>query len=449
MTLGCFFHIFKDMKKILTQIAQSRYIKVDKLISNLISNRPLVLYCDLKEKYLLQKIKKMDRLLVISDVNIGDSIMIQTAVEALNYYFPDSRIDFIYNKKVKEMIAENPAIASNFPILNRTISERENRSRQQQLAEVLSSCKYDVIFNFCPVISRKDLSGCRGPILTPTNLVVQIFNACQSDKVAGLSFNIAEYINRLVSQLNPDIRPHKPPYRYRGNSIFLSGHIIQERDRFFDANGISVYDRLVFVNPDTSNIYTNIPPRFFIRLISQLVRSDKIDNVILGASYTFNGTDEIYQDLPEYVQKKVVLSPDKTSLAFDAALVDACDAYVTGDTGPLHIAAARKKNPAGTDGFFNRTAIVNLFKATDHRIYGYDTKHPQMIDSSQAAPAKVLDADLACKNITCTIQRIIKTCDGKNCDAEFNTSSIVGFIVKSIKEKEQEGVAFSNSACRT
>ena len=96
------------------------------------------------------------------------------------------------------------------------------------------------------------------------------------------------------------------------------------------------------------------------------------------------------------------------------ALIDAADVFVTGDTGPLHLAASRKYSRTGHFPFRNQTAILSFFGATTPRMSGYDSFQPGYLDSNQDAPAWCYQADSPCRNISC-LNKLYKTCKTVRC----------------------------------
>jgi hypothetical protein len=129
----------------------------------------------------------------------------------------------------------------------------------------------------------------------------------------------------------------------------------------------------------------------------------------------------------------VLLTPPEFSLVDLAALVDHCDVFVSGDTGPLHIAAARKHVVGTGTELRNRTSIVNVFKATDPRIYGYDSARPDLIDAGQEAPATVFSAEPPCKRLSCSLQRITASCAATLCQGELDGREVAASILEALE----------------
>jgi len=427
------------MKRILFRLSRGKSAYqislFERIILWLIYFQPLKWVLKQRDYTSLRRLDKCDTILVISDVNIGDSIMLQSAVEALRYYFPNAEIDYMYNSVVQDLLGLNPAISSSYPLFTSN-TNLEDQNNALEIRNVLKRKQYNLILNVYPMIGRSELKSTKCQSLLPLNIVLDILNAHKRNDIASLPFRLTCYINDLVAHLPAHLRPDKEPFVYRENSVHIDSAIFQKREQFLQRNRIDEDAALVFINPDTSNIYTFIEPQLYIDLIHLLLESDKVDYVILGWSFQFEGTsNEIYDNIQTYYQNRVVMMPNDSALSFYAAIVDRCDCFISGDTGPLHIAASRKIAYGSKDCFANTTSIVNIFRATEPKIYGYDTYAENVIDSGQDAPARMININVACKRLSCTIQRIIKTCDAARCGGNITLDAqhISNFVCSTMK----------------
>ncbi len=120
----------------------------------------------------------------------------------------------------------------------------------------------------------------------------------------------------------------------------------------------------------------------------------------------------------------------ENDLPLYATLVDISDVCITGDTGLMHIAAAQKISSLSNNAFQNKTAMVTIFKASEPRIYGYDSFNDHIIDSSQEAAAKVFEVKPKCKHLSCSLQRVLKSCKLDKCDYDIPVDKIVDYILR-------------------
>jgi hypothetical protein len=110
------------------------------------------------------------------------------------------------------------------------------------------------------------------------------------------------------------------------------------------------------------------------------------------------------------------------------ALIDLCDVFLSGDTGPVHIAASRKELSGTGQPMRNRTVIVSVIGATDSQIFSYDSSKPGHMPANQDAASKSFVCDSPCRNITC-LNKTAKTCKDVNCFANIETDKISSYIV--------------------
>jgi hypothetical protein len=93
-----------------------------------------------------------------------------------------------------------------------------------------------------------------------------------------------------------------------------------------------------------------------------------------------------------------------------------------------------------TDGdlsFRNRTAMVSLFGATDSQIYGYDSVREGYIGANQDAPSRVFDASPSCKNISCSIQRVTRTCSRGRCFDGLEIGDVAVYVKEYLSSLEK------------
>ncbi len=179
------------------------------------------------------------------------------------------------------------------------------------------------------------------------------------------------------------------------------------------------------MNPDTSSVYSRIPLSYQINLIKGLIRLPQVGAILLGSGHTEKDIEQqILRAIPYRERGKITIVPATMPLDAYAALIDLTDVFITGDTGPLHIAAARKIRTSGQRPLRNQTSIHSIFGATPARIYGYDSARTGFFPSNQDAPAYTYIADSPCRNITC-INKSEKNCKTVRCFQNLNVQSIV------------------------
>ncbi len=165
-------------------------------------------YLRRKNVELLNHTGEIKKVLVISDVNIGDAVTIQSCIGALRYHFPNSEIDYAYNLAADPIINRNPEISNTFPIFTSSIRPSE---RGCSLVQGLCRAKaYDLVINFCPFLSSHDLRRTGSTVISPVGLIAEGLKAKTKQKgTANLAHRISEYMNQLFSEIPEKIPPRK------------------------------------------------------------------------------------------------------------------------------------------------------------------------------------------------------------------------------------------------
>jgi hypothetical protein len=135
--------------------------------------------------------------------------------------------------------------------------------------------------------------------------------------------------------------------------------------------------------------------------------------------------------IPPQLRSKLHIIPPSLPLEAYAALIDAADVFLTGDTGPMHIAAARRYSRSGKHQFRNRTAVLSWFGATPSRMSGYDSHQPGYLPANQDAPSWCYVAGSPCRNITC-VNKMFKTCRTVRCFERVDVNALVTLVVSHI-----------------
>ncbi len=377
------------------------------------------------------EIKKM---LFIADINIGDSILVQGALNVIKSYYPDTRIDFFCNKKGGELFSED---AIGVRIINEFgNSGIPNEKDSSKLSEIIEKENYSIVFNVSPFVEKKYLK--KAGILL--NLYVPIaYYLMHKWKNNSNDLNISllthNFFNELLQPFSPYgiLKPERKEYFhlspvFKGNNIQISKQAQDKAKEILYSNNITDFEGLFMLNPVASSEFTTIPDFMQAGIIEKCVKSDDIKYILICEGKNTPGIEkEITKDLTADELSKIVYIPFKISLSVYAALIDFCDVFISGDTGPVHIAAAKKEPLSEGYYFRNSTSVITVFGGTDSRIYGYDTDRYGHIPANQSAPSKVFVGDAKCRNITC-LNKLGKSCRNVRCFDSLNPDVIADYI---------------------
>lgn len=377
---------------------------LDGILYPLVGNR---LMADIFQRHNRENVKgigKLDKILVVSDIHIGDAILSQTAVSALRDFFPGAQIDFMVKKSVEKLLEGHPDVSQIWPAF--TGGQFPNESDLQCVQEM--SAEYDAVFNLCPFFPKEAFPEPEKVFHVLSHTPIFARNEWKTELPNHITYQVHRFIYDLLSPLYP-IRRAKP---FEGPQLFLSRQALKEAAEFFGKPRNGDPKGVVFLNPDTASPFTRIPFRYQAKILEGLVELPC--RVLLGEGHTDMGIGErLLLTLPILKRSRVKLVPATLSLEAYAALIDHSDAFISGDTGPLHLAAALKKDRAKGLPLRNRTAVLSVFGATPPRISGYDSK-TGFLESGQDAPCFTYQSQSSCRNITC-MHKMAKSCDAQGC----------------------------------
>jgi ADP-heptose:LPS heptosyltransferase len=319
---------------------------------------------------------KRNKICVIADVNIGDAITIQAIILAIQELLPGANIDYIINKKAELLLEGFPGIDTVYGVYTSAPLTAEDMNIINELLEIN---RYDIVFNFCPFYSNKIILPPGTIEINYLGIMPQIVKDIANPNIQShMVLQLYNYVQRLFANLEAT-----PKRIFRGTSAIISSDAVMQSESFIQDNGLGDHKKILF-NPDTSSRFTRIPFHLQISLLEML--TELHCEILLTPGYNKKGIEhELLQALPRHKQDKCKIVPIPLPLDMFAALVDHCDAFITGDTGLLHIAAAKKISRTGDFVFKNCTAIFSIFGATPSRLYGYDSFRPGFIPSFQSA----------------------------------------------------------------
>ncbi len=364
-------------------------------------------------------------ILVIADLNIGDAINIQVACETLKQLFPEKEVHYAMNKKAYPLIDGNPFIDKAFPVFSgEAIPTADDVER---LKKVMKETDYSLLFNFCPFFEAATFNGMHKRVLNHYPLSIGMaYDELKTQKVNHLRKKIFVYLTRLFPEetLNHQVQ-------LKNVSLFLNEDSLDDAQDFLKKNGLYRKKGLVLFNPDATSPYTRFPLNKQVEMVQSLL-DDGVQNLLIGSGFVFKGVEkDILNSINIQDGKKCIIVPNNFSLSVYAALLDQCDVYITGDTGPMHLAASLKKDKQGKL-LRNKAAIFSIFGATPARIYAYDSENSLYFPAAQDAPSHVFVSKSKCRNITC-INKLSKRCSSVRCFDELNPEEMSKEIVTYLK----------------
>ncbi len=402
-------------------------------------------------RLLLRRVKVFDRILLIADVNIGDAINLQQSVVAFRQFFPHAVIDYVCNETGGELMRGMPEANHVFRVFKSYYGFPVNDDLNV-LKDIVKKGDYSLIACYSPFVTRKDAGARKGfvPLYLPlASCIMRLWKQNKGRRhisldVFTVTCSLLEPFRQQKSRLLGFPVVHEEVPQFRGNAIYLSPAAIHHAHRFLLDHGLSPSRRMLFLNPDATTRYSQIPFGHQARALHAALESDDIDAVLLASGRSDLGIEQaLVADVPPELRSKVIVVPHVPVGVF-AALIDACDMFVSADTGPAHIAASRKVALSEYGPVRNRTAVVTVFGAGDSKMYGYDSCRIDHIPANQTAPSRIFEGRAVCRNITC-INKWGKSCREIRCFHGLGELELPVYITSYFKTLRQTSeVVFGN-----
>ena len=374
-------------------------------------SRLVAALCARHNRRIARRVPAFRRFLVVSDIHIGDALIAQPALAALRDFFPDAEIDYAINRAVAPLIEGTPDATRVLPVFEG--GSLPSATDVAALRQIVRVGRYDLCLSFCGFIARGDVAGPRQPFVNfVSHGAVILRNENDTSRINHFCYQGYRFVRGVLGTVARPVREE----RFPGTRTTYSDAAIEGAARFADAVGLSPTTPVVMYNPDSASRFTLMPFAAQVELLREIaVRAPAATAILLGAGHTAAGIGErLLAALPAAVQGRVHIVPRSMPLDVYAALIDWADVFVTGDTGPLHLAAARRYARSGRHQFRNRTAVLSFFGATPPRMSGYDSLRPGYLPANQDAPSFCYQAVSPCRNVTC-LNKLFKTCATPRC----------------------------------
>jgi hypothetical protein len=374
-----------------------------------------------RNRRVMRGLSSFQSFLVVPDIHIGDAVLSQTALAAIRDFFPSARVDYLVSKTAFPLIDGNPDATRVLPFFSN--GSFPSAVELAALQRLIQDERYDLILSFCPYIGAKDI-GISGTALVDimSHAPTVVRNVRRPAVINHFAWQTYGFTLDLMSLISRPLRPEAFP----GLPVRVGDAAVEDARRFVAEAGLPAGFPIVMLNPDAASPFTRVPDEILSGLLALIVRLDVV--LLVGAGHTEAGIGErIVASLPSSLRSKARLVPTRLSLEAYTALIDLCDVFVTGDTGPLHLAAARKLSRTGRHPFRNRTAVLSIFGATPARMSGYDSVQPGYLPADQAAPSWSYTAESPCRNITC-VNKVFKTCRAPRCFDAVDIAALAGRI---------------------
>jgi ADP-heptose:LPS heptosyltransferase len=384
---------------------------LDATVRSVAGSRPVAALSAWRSRGIARRMLAFRRFLVISDVHIGDALIAQPALAALRDFFPDAEIDYAVNRAVAPLVEGLPDATRVLAIFEG--APLPSAADVAALRHIVRTGRYDLCLNLSAFIAQRDVAGPRQPFVDfAAHGAAILRNENDASRINHFGYEAYRFVRGVLGTVARPVREG----RFPGIRTSYSDAVIEGAATFAASVGLSPTTPVVMYNPDTASRFTMMPFDAQAALLQEIVaRAPAGTTILLGAGHTVTGIGErLLATLPTAMQEGVRIVPRSMPLDAYAALIDFADVFVSGDTGPLHLAAARRYSRSGRYEFRNRTAVLSFFGATPPRMSGYDSFRSGYLAANQDAPSFCYQAVSPCRNITC-VNKLFKTCVTPRC----------------------------------
>ncbi len=282
------------------------------------------------------------RILLIRVDLIGDLVMSLTALRVLKRTYPNAKIDLLAVPASAKVVANDPDLAQviaydpNIWRRPKALLTWHNWRELLALRQRLHARHYDLTINLfgqwaslLTVLSgaqrRLGFSHENYPGFLTDTVTGQHWNANDSKHEVDYCLALAQAAGATVT---PEDRiPH----------LSVDSEARQQVEQLLQQEGIQADKTLIACHVSSNNGQSKRwPVPYWATLIDRLVREESVQIVLTGAPNDIPLVTEVLRRTHEQVYNLA----GKTSLTQLAALYSRADLLITGDSGPMHIAAA-------------------------------------------------------------------------------------------------------------
>ena len=383
-----------------------------------------------KPRAALRKVSRLRRFLVVPDIHIGDAVLTQSALTAVRDFFPDAEVDYVVNRTAAPLIEANPEANRVLPIFSG--AHLPTPDDVAALRCVIQAGDYDLCWGFGTFLDPDEVARGGPPYIGFASQAARLVrNESGGAEINHFSYQFYRFVRETLATVAAPVRAD----RFLGVRTTYRDEAIERASRYAAEIGLSPASRVVMVNPDGACRFTLLPFEQQAALLERIaVTGPNETTVLLGAGHSWSGVGQaLVEAVPAAARGKLHIIPKEMPLEVYAAVMDLADVFITGDTGPLHLAAARRYARSGAERFRNRTAVLSLFGATVPRMSGYDSSRPGYLPANQDAPSWCYQAGSPCRNLTC-LNKYFKTCRTVRCFETVNVAGLAELVVSHLAQ---------------
>ncbi len=282
------------------------------------------------------------RILVLRMDLIGDLVLSLPVIHSLKRTYPDAEIDLLAIPSSSKVVISDPDLAEviaydpNIWRRPKALFQMQNWREAATLRHHLRARHYDLAVSvFGPWAAiLAVLSGAQRRV----GFGQESYPGLMTDSVAGAHWQSGDrlhevdYCLKLSQAAGATIQPYD-----RIPRLYIASPVRTQIEELLQREGIQPNRPLIACHVSSNNGYSKRwPIAYWAKLIDSLIGEDRLSVVLTGATNDLPCIEAIVRRTHEHP----VNMAGKTSLTQLAALLQRANLVITGDSGPMHIAAA-------------------------------------------------------------------------------------------------------------
>lgn len=322
-------------------------------------------------------INGVPRILLVRLSAIGDVVRVLPALHTLRNRYPNAQIDWAVERKSHEVIAGHPAL-DQIHVFDRGGGFKEDLRAFSVLCKTIRANRYDWVIDFHGIFKTGVLTRASG---APKRYG---FARPRSQELSFLAYNHrARLVSRYMNRIEENLELCKL-VEAKAHALDVMIDIPEEADDTVDAYFSKTFHgakKVVAVHAPVDRPEKQWPLEYFAELTDRIMGDGRYEVLLTYGP----GQRGIVDAVVEQTRCKPHVAPETPDIKHYAALVEQCDLYFGGDTGPMHIASAMG------------TPVVAVFGGTHPSQHAPLRQPSRALYAGPEIPTKSIDYDNADK----------------------------------------------------
>ena len=267
------------------------------------------------------------KILVIRLSSLGDVVLATSAVKALKKKFPDSHLSFLTKSAYAGVLKYNPHVDE--------ILEYEKIRPLRRAGRTLKEAGYDLVAD----LHANPRSFLLSHWAKPARILRYDKDIFGRRMMVWFKTGLSSPPRSVSEKYLDALAPLGVPADDRLPEIFTAPEDEKTADELLKECGVGKGDLIIGVNPGGRAFTKKLPSKKYAELCNALCRK------LPGARFVLFGDDKDIEDASAVagaMGEAPAITAGRTSLPVACALVGRCAAFITNDSGLMHVAVALK-----------------------------------------------------------------------------------------------------------